>query len=86
MVSFRQATILIKETCTPPVTSIVTDVVVSNSKPKPFFHVRFHFEIPTKIEEFGGDGELHGINPDDPYKITPPDPSVCPSVPLLELS
>jgi hypothetical protein len=58
-----QATILIKKTSTPSITSIETDVVVANTNTKPFFHVRFHFEIPTNVEELGVERELHGVNP-----------------------
>lgn len=62
MIYSGQATILIKKTSTPSVTSIETDVVVAKTNTKPFFHVGLHFKIPTNVEEFGVEGEFHGVS------------------------
>jgi hypothetical protein len=63
MVYSGQATILIKKACTPTITSIITDVVVANTQTKHFFHVIGILQVPTNVEEFGGDGEFHGVIP-----------------------
>jgi hypothetical protein len=66
MVYSGQAAILIKEASTPAITSIITDVVVANTQTKHFFHVIGILQIPTNVEEFGGDGEFHGVFPTTP--------------------
>jgi len=61
-----QAAILIKKTSTPAITIIVTNVIVTNTQTKLFFHVIGILQIPTNVEELGVEGEVHGVFPTTP--------------------
>jgi len=60
-----QAAILIKKASTPAITSIISNIEVTNRNTKLFFHVIGILQIPANVEEFGVDGEFHGGVPDD---------------------